>query len=294
VAVPARRRSRPAVLLAALRPKEWIKNAFVLAPIMFAGRLDHGGAVRDSIVMTLAFCAVSSAGYLFNDVRDVEEDRAHPVKRHRPIASGELAPSRAIALAVVLALAALGAAAPVGVDAAGVVLAYAAATAAYSIVLKHEVILDVMTIAGLFLLRVLAGSLAAGVKPSQWLLFCTGMLALFLGFTKRRQEAVSEPRHERPTRVVLEHYSLPFLDQMVSLVTAAALISYGIYAINSPLIGGRMLLTTPIVLYGLFRYLYLIYSRNERRDIAALVTSDRGLIGALVAYAAMVLALLYI
>ncbi|HEV3227839.1 MAG TPA: decaprenyl-phosphate phosphoribosyltransferase [Solirubrobacteraceae bacterium] len=289
-----RTRSSAAVLVAALRPKEWIKNVFVLAPVLFAGRLDHGGAVRDSIVMTLAFCAISSAGYLVNDILDVEEDRAHPVKRYRPIASGELSPSVALLMAGALGLAAIGSALTVGLDAAGVVLAYAAATAAYSILLKHEVILDVMTIAGLFLLRVLAGSLAAGVKPSQWLLFCTGMLALFLGFTKRRQEAVSESRHERPTRVVLEHYTLPFLDQMVSLVTAAALISYGIYAINSPLIGGRMLLTTPIVLYGLFRYLYLIYARGEQRDIAALVTSDRGLIGAVAAYAAMVLLLLYV
>jgi 4-hydroxybenzoate polyprenyltransferase len=282
------------VLLAALRPAEWIKNGFVLAPVLFAGRLDHGGAVRDSIITTLAFCAISSAGYLVNDILDAEEDRAHPVKRYRPIASGELSPRLALIVAAVLGLAAIGAGVTVGLDVAGVVLAYAAATAAYSLVIKHEVILDVMTIAGLFLLRVLAGGLAAGVKPSQWLLFCTGMLALFLGFTKRRQEAVSEARHERPTRVVLEHYSLPFLDQMVSLVTAAALISYGIYAINSPLIGGRMLLTTPIVLYGLFRYLYLIYSREEQRDIAALVTTDRGLIGALVAWAAMVLLLLYV
>ncbi len=151
---------------------------------------------------------------------------------------------------------------------AAIVAGYGVLTVAYSTLLKYLVILDVMAIAGCFLLRVLGGAVAVDVEASEWLLFCTGMLALFLGFTKRRQEAVREDHEGAVTRPVLEHYPLPFLDQMVSLVTAAALLSYGIYAIDSPLVGGRMLATTPIVLYGLFRYLYLIYAREDQRDAA--------------------------
>jgi 4-hydroxybenzoate polyprenyltransferase len=281
-------------VIVALRPAEWVKNLFVLAPLLFGAQLDNGTAVANAALAMVAFCAISSAGYLVNDALDVEFDRRHPDKRNRPIARGELSVGLAIAIAIVLAAAGIGIAAAVELEVAAIVAGYGVLTLAYSLLLKHLVILDVMAIAGCFLLRVLGGAVAVDVEASEWLLFCTGMLALFLGFTKRRQEAVREDREGAMTRAVLEHYPLPFLDQMVSLVTAAAVLSYGIYAIDSPLVGGRMLATTPIVLYGLFRYLYLIYAREDQRDAAGLVRSDPGIQAALVAWAATVGVLLYV
>src|SRR6185295_1011439 len=175
----------------------------------------------------------------------------------------------------------------------------------YSLVLKRLVILDVMTIASLFLLRVVGGAVAVEAEASEWLLLCTAMLALFLGFTKRRQEAMSEQSvaasssaataaRSPVTRPVLEHYSLAFLDQMVAMVTAAAIMSYAIYAVNSPLIGTRMLATAPSVLYGIFRYLYLIYDRGDTRSTSAILTQDPGMIFAAVTWVGAALAMLYI
>jgi 4-hydroxybenzoate polyprenyltransferase len=168
------------------------------------------------------------------------------------------------------------------------VLAYGVGTTLYSYVLKHEVILDVMTIAGLFVLRVLAGAVAVGADASAFLLLCTGMVALFLGFTKRRQEATSELHSGTSSRPVLEHYSIPFLDQMVAMVTASTVMSYAIYAVNSPLIGSKMLGTLPPVIYGIFRYLYLIYDRKDTRSTDEILLDDYGMIGAAVTWVASV------
>jgi 4-hydroxybenzoate polyprenyltransferase len=196
---------------------------------------------------------------------------------------------------VVLAVVALaGSAVLVGLDVGGIVLAYAAGTTLYSYVLKHEVILDVMTIAGLFVLRVLAGTIAVNADASSYLLLCTGMVALFLGFTKRRQEATSELHAGTTTRPVLEHYSIPFLDQMVAMVTAATVMSYAIYAVNSPNIGAKMLATLPPVIYGIFRYLYLIYDRKDTRSTDEILLEDYGMIGAGVTWVAAVIILLAI
>jgi 4-hydroxybenzoate polyprenyltransferase len=293
-AEPTRTRGLLHAIVVALRPIEWVKNLFVLAPLLFGAQLDNASALRNAAATLIAFCAVSSAGYLVNDLVDVELDRRHPVKRKRPIASGELPVPIAIAVAVLLGVTGIAIAVAVEPEVAAVVGGYCVLTIAYSTLLKHVVILDVMAIAGCFLMRVLAGAIAVDVQASEWLLFCTGMLALFLGFTKRRQEAKREDLEGASTRPVLEHYPLPFLDQMVSLVTAAALLSYGIYAIDSPLVGGRMLATTPIVLYGLFRYLYLIYAREDQRDAARLVASDPGIQAALVVWAVTVGVLLYV
>ena len=280
----------------------------MFAGLLFSGKLDEGAQVLDATAAFAAFCAISSAGYLFNDLRDAAHDRQHPEKRLRPIASGEL--SVGVARVSAAALAAIGVAIGligVSVELAGVVALYGVITAAYSLILKQLVILDVMTIASLFLLRVVAGAVAVEAHASEWLLLCTAMLALFLGFTKRRQEAMSEESmpaassSETPgaagsqvTRPVLEHYSLAFLDQMVAMVTAAAIISYAIYAVNSPLIGSRMLATAPSVLYGIFRYLYLIYDRRDTRSTSAILIEDPGMIFAGVSWIGTALAMLYI
>ncbi len=314
-------RSKPLALLVAMRPQEWIKNLLVFAGLLFSGKLDEGPQVLDATATFAAFCAISSAGYLFNDLRDAVHDRHHPEKRLRPIASGAL--PAVVAWVSAVALAAIGVAvALIGVSAevAGVVALYGVITAAYSLILKQLVILDVMTIASLFCLRVVAGAVAVEAHASEWLLLCTAMLALFLGFTKRRQEAMSEAMSVEPgpassgtepdatghsakpnaeagsrmTRPVLEHYSLAFLDQMVAMVTAAAIMSYAIYAVNSPLIGSRMLATVPSVLYGIFRYLYLIYDRNDTRSTSAILIQDPGMIFAGISWVGAALVMLYV
>jgi 4-hydroxybenzoate polyprenyltransferase len=291
-----RRRNLIHAAIVSLRPQEWVKNLLVFAGLLFSAKFKDVDAVAAATVTFAAFCMVASAGYLVNDVHDVAEDRQHPKKRFRPIAAGELPVPTAIGLAVVLFVAALvGSTLLEGLEVGGLVLAYAVGTTLYSYVLKHEVILDVMTIAGLFVLRVLAGAIAVDADASAFLLLCTGMVALFLGFTKRRQEATSELHAGTKSRPVLEHYSIPFLDQMVSMVTAGTVISYAIYAVNSPLIGSKMLATLPPVIYGIFRYLYLIYDRNDTRSTDAILLEDYGMIGAAAVWvvSAVVLLLVY-
>jgi 4-hydroxybenzoate polyprenyltransferase len=281
-------------LIRALRPSEWIKNLLVFAGVLFSGRLDTGDAIVDSVLTFVAFCAIASSGYLFNDIRDRELDRSHPEKRDRPIASGVVSTGTAGGLAVVLAAAAIALGFAVKSEVAGFVALYGVITGAYSLGLKRLVIIDVMTISSLFILRVVAGAVAVGAHASEFLLICTGMLALFLGFTKRRQEAMLEEQDEAETRPVLEHYSLPFLDQMIAMVTASAILSYVIYAVDSPRIGSKMLATAPSVLYGIFRYLYLIYDRRDTRSTAAILTEDPGMIFAGITWVGAALAMLYV
>jgi 4-hydroxybenzoate polyprenyltransferase len=174
------------------------------------------------------------------------------------------------------------------------VVGYGIAQMAYSLGLKQIVIVDVMTLAGLFILRVAAGASAVEAHASEWLLLCTGMIALFLGFTKRRQEAVSELHQGTSSRPVLEHYSLPFLDQMVALVTTGTVITYSIYAVNSPIIGNKMMWTIPPMVYGIFRYLYLIYDRADDRSTAAIVAEDKGMILGGASFVVVAFLLLYV
>jgi len=292
---PAPRRGFARAVIVAMRPQEWVKNLLVFAGLLFSGKFDELDAIGAAAITFAAFCAVASAGYLVNDAHDVELDRQHPKKRRRPIPAGELAIPTALAIAAVLVVGGL-AAATIAVEplVGGLVLAYGLGTTLYSYLLKQEVILDVMTIAGLFVLRVLAGAVAVEADASAYLLLCTGMVALFLGFTKRRQEATSELHSGTETRPVLEHYSIPFLDQMVAMVTAATVMSYAIYCVNSPLIGAKMLATLPPVVYGIFRYLYLIYDRKDSRSTDAILLEDYGMIGAGAVWAASAVALLAI
>jgi 4-hydroxybenzoate polyprenyltransferase len=291
--VPARRSPAQAVLKE-MRPHEWIKNSLVYAGVLFSGQFSDAGALGQATVAFVAFCLVSSAGYFVNDLLDVELDRKHPKKRFRPIAAGEISESAARSWAAGLTFVALALAFAVNWQVGLIVVGYGAAQVAYSLGLKQIVIVDVMTIAGLFILRVVAGAVAVDAHASEWLLLCTGMLAMFLGFTKRRQEAVSELHEGTSTRPVLEHYSLPFLDQIVSLVTTGTVISYAIYTVNSPLIGSEMMFTIPPVIYGIFRYLYLIYDRSDDRSTAAIVAEDKGIIAAGAVFAITAFLLLYV
>jgi 4-hydroxybenzoate polyprenyltransferase len=277
------------------RPQEWIKNVFVFAGLLFSGKFNDGGAVVEATLAFVAFCGISSAGYYVNDLVDVELDRKHPKKRFRPLAARELSEGAAKTIAPLLAIGAIALAfATVNWVVGLMVVGYGVAQVAYSLGLKQIVIVDVMVLAGLFILRVAAGASAVDAQASEWLLLCTGMLALFLGVTKRRQEAVSELHQGTSSRPVLEHYSLPFLDQMVALVTTGTVISYAIYAVDSPLIGNQMMWTIPPALYCIFRYLYLIYDRADDRSTAAIVAGDKPLIAGALSFAAVAFLLLYV
>jgi 4-hydroxybenzoate polyprenyltransferase len=277
------------------RPKEWIKNVFVFAGLLFSGKFNQPHEVLEAFITFVSFCLISSAGYFVNDLIDVELDRKHPKKRYRPLAARELSVATAKLIAPALAVVAIAIAfAAVNWQVGLMVVGYGIAQVAYSLGLKQIVIIDVMTLAGLFILRVAAGASAVDAHASEWLILCTGMLAAFLGFTKRRQEAVSELHEGTSTRPVLEHYSLPFLDQMVSLVTTGTVLSYAIYTVNSPLIGSQMMLTIPPVVYGIFRYLYLIYDRSDDRSMAQIVAGDRGIQAAGASYALIAFLLLYV
>ena len=276
------------------RPKEWIKNVFVFAGLLFSGKFNQSHDVLEAFVTFIAFCLISSAGYFVNHLLAVDLDRKHPKKRYRPLAARELSESAAKAIAPGLALVAIAIAFTVNWQVGLMVIGYGIAQVAYSLGLKQIVIIDVMTLAGLFILRVAAGASAVEAHASEWLILCTGMLAAFLGFTKRRQEAVSELHEGTSTRPVLEHYSLPFLDQMVSMVTTGTVISYAIYTVNSPIIGSKMMLTIPPVVYGIFRYLYLIYDRNDDRSMSGIIAGDRGIQAAGAAFAIIAFLLLYV
>jgi 4-hydroxybenzoate polyprenyltransferase len=277
------------------RPQEWIKNLFVFAGLLFSGKFNQPHDVLEASLTFAAFCCISSAGYFVNDLLDIELDRQHPRKRFRPLAAGELSERTAMTIAPALASVAIAIAfAAVNWEVGLMVVGYGVAQMAYSLGLKQIVIVDVMIIAGLFILRVAAGASAVDAHASEWLLLCTGMFALFLGVTKRRQEAVSELHQGTSSRPVLEHYSLPFLDQMVAMVTTGTVISYSIYAVNSPIIGNEMMWTIPPVIYCIFRYLYLIYDRADDRSTAAIVAEDRPLITGVAAFALIAFALLYI
>jgi 4-hydroxybenzoate polyprenyltransferase len=288
------RRSPPRAAIKTGRPKEWIKNVFVFAGLLFSGEFTDLDAITAATITFVAFCLISSAGYFLNDLIDVELDRKHPKKRFRPLAARELSEAAAKAIAPVIAVVGVGIGFLVSWEVGLMVVGYGVAQVAYSLGLKQIVIIDVMTLAGLFILRVAAGAEAVDAHASEWLILCTGMLAAFLGFTKRRQEAVSELHEGTSTRPVLEHYSLPFLDQMVSLVTTGTVISYAIYTVNSPLIGSQMMLTIPPVVYGIFRYLYLIYDRSDDRSMAQIVAGDRGIQAAGAAFAIIAFLLLYV
>ncbi len=265
-------------LIRSLRPHQWVKNGFVLAPLVFGRELTDPASLGRAGLAFAAFCAASSAVYLVNDVRDREEDRRHPLKSRRPIASGILPVGVAgIAAAVLLATAA-ALALLAGPAVAGVLALYALLNLLYSAGLKHVVILDVMIVAVGFVLRVLAGGLAVGVRVSSWLLLCTIFLALFLAFSKRRHEIVLLADGAAGQRRVLDQYSPAFLDQMINVVTASSVVSYALYAV-SPETSQRyhsewLVYTLPLVLFGIFRYLYLIYQAPAEKNPTEAILAD--------------------
>src|SRR6476619_3012586 len=222
------RRSPARAAFVAMRPRQWTKNLLLFAGIVFAAKLGDPGRCVDAVIAFAAYCAASSAAYLVNDVRDVTSDRLHPVKRSRPIARGELAPGAALALSAALAVLALALAAALGPVSLVCMVAFAALQAAYSLRLKTIELVDVLAIAGLFVLRAAAGAIAVDVRISQWLLLCTFLLALFLALAKRRAELGLEGPSARP---VLSGYAPALVDQLLAIVAAATIGAYSAYAL---------------------------------------------------------------
>jgi 4-hydroxybenzoate polyprenyltransferase len=295
--VTARRSSTWALLASSLRPGQWTKNLLLFVGLIFGGRLLDPDAIAAALLAFAIFCALSGAGYLFNDVWDRDADRRHPLKQGRPISSGELRSSTAMIAASALAASAIGGAALIAPSLALVAAAYALLLMLYSVLLKHIVILDVLTIAGGFVLRAIAGAVAVGVPFSAWLLVCTTLLALFLALSKRRHELVLLGDSAVDHRRILIEYSPYLLDQMIAVVTASTVIAYTVYAISPETAGRlgtpRLGLTIPFVLYGIFRYLYLVHHKRAGGSPAALLVSDRPLLACVGLWIATVAVLLY-
>jgi 4-hydroxybenzoate polyprenyltransferase len=224
------------------------------------------------------FCLISSSVYLLNDIRDREQDRVHPEKRKRPLAAGDITVKTALGMMTMLLLLAVAGGAILNNKLALVLFVYWLVNLLYSALLKNQVILDVFSIAVGFLLRVVGGAVAISVEISHWLVICSTLLALFLGFCKRRHELVLLGQNGADHRRVLVHYSVAFLDMMIAIVTASTVMSYALYTVSEETIlrfaTDKLLLTMPFVLYGIFRYLYLVYHENRGGDPTQLILSD--------------------
>jgi 4-hydroxybenzoate polyprenyltransferase len=285
------------LLLVSLRPEQWTKNLLVLAGVVFGGRLLEPAAVAIALAAFAIFCSLSGAVYLFNDVADREADQNHPLKRERPIASGQLSATSAVTAGVVLGMAGVATAFSIGTQFGIVAAAYLAAQVLYSCGLKHVVIVDVLMIAAGFVLRAIAGAVAVNVPIGHWLLVCTTLLALFLALSKRRHELTLLAEGATDHRRILEEYSPYLLDQMIGVVTSSTLIAYTVYATSSDTAArlgtAKLGLTIPFVLYGIFRYLYLVHQKSGGGSPAAMLMTDRPLLGCVGLWAASVIILMY-
>ena len=283
-------------LLTSMRPEQWTKNLIVFAALIFGQRLFDPAAVGLSLAAFLIFCTLSGVVYLINDITDRESDQRHPYKRHRPIAAGRLQPSAALGWAALMSAAALGAAIWVGPLFAAISATYLILFAGYSRILKHVVILDVLTIAIGFVLRAAAGAAAIAVPMSHWLLVCTILLALFLGLSKRRHELTLLADDASEHRKILEDYSPYLLAQMFGVVTASTLMAYIIYCTSPETIAkfgtDSLVLTIPFPIYGIFRYLYLVHQRGSGNPSEVLLT-DRPLVACIAFWGLSVVAIIY-
>jgi len=268
-------------LIAAMRPRQWSKNVFVLAGIVFAGKLFERPAQLRVLSCFALFCAASSAVYLVNDVVDRATDAHHPLKRLRPIASGRLSPAIAVAASLALAAGALVAAALLNRATLAIIAAYLASSFAYSFWLKHVFLLDVMTVAAGFVLRAVAGAACIDAEISPWLLVCSFLLALFLALGKRRSELVLLGQDATSHRAALGQYSLTLVDSWLTALAAAAIVSYAIYTQSPRTVEHfgttNLLYTVPFVIYALFRYQHHVLRQDAGGDPGNLLVQDRAL-----------------
>ena len=278
-------------MLRSLRPVQWLKNGFVLAPIVFSGRVHDPESWGRSLLAVAAFCAASSATYLVNDVLDRESDRRHPAKRNRPIAAGEISVGLAISVAVLLIAASAAAAFVLGGWFPAVLGAYLVLTLSYSVFLKEAVFVDVLVVAAGFVLRVVGGAVAIEVPISTWLLLCTYLLALYLALGKRRAEIALLGEEAGNHRVVLGHYTLPLVDQAISVVLGATVLAYTLYTVAPDTVdkvgSEGLMATVPVVLYGLFRYLYLLHRHELGGSPTRVLITDMPLLACVVLWIAV-------
>lgn len=262
----------------ALRIYQWPKNLVVFAALVFAQEMDDPTQVLRTIAAFITFCMASSAMYLANDLHDLEGDRLHPEKRHRPLASGAMSISTAVVLIVGLGAAALVSAWVIHVDFLLALGAYIVLNLAYSFALKHMIILDVLAIAVGFVIRAMAGALAIDVAFSNWLVVCTLFLALFLAIGKRRNEIDLMEADAGTHRAVLSQYTVAYLDSLIIIVAAATLLSYAIYTCSPEVVDrlgtDKLYLTVPFVVFGLFRYLHLVHHHMGGGDPSRVLLKD--------------------
>ncbi|MCX7682523.1 MAG: decaprenyl-phosphate phosphoribosyltransferase [Anaerolineae bacterium] len=284
-------------LLKTMRPKQWIKNLVIFAPLVFDVKLLQPRYLIPTVAGFVLLCLISGAVYLINDVADIENDRRHPVKRRRPLASGELSVGVAIAAAALIIVIALAGGFLLHPLFGAILSAYFLLHLAYSLWLKHIVIIDVMAIATGFLLRVAAGvPLVEAERFSPWLYICMMLLALLIGFGKRRHELVLLEENANTHRKSLEEYNVPLLDHVISIVTASTIVSYAFYTFSAPNLPANhtMMLTIPFVLYGIFRYLYLVHVKGMGGAPEEIALSDRPLQISFLLWGLSVVLVLYI
>ena len=278
------RRSTAAAVLVAMRPRQWTKNLLLFAGLIFAAELGDPTKALQAVTAFVAYCAASSAAYLANDVRDVEADRAHPVKRFRPIARGEVSETAALVLAAALLTLAVALTAVLGWASLGFLAAFVALQGAYTLALKHTALVDVLVVSGLFVVRAAAGAAAVDVRISPWLLLCTGLLALFLALGKRHGELVLVGGEATPTRPVLEGYSLALVDQLLTVVAASSIIAYSLYTFTAR-DSDALMVTIPFVIFGVFRYLLLLHRGQAGEEPENVLVRDLPILACVAAWA---------
>lgn len=266
-------------LLQTMRPKQWTKNFFIFAALVFDHKLFQPEAFARTLAGFVLLCALSSLVYLVNDLADMDRDRQHPKKRHRPLASGKLKPNVAIAAVLLLLVVAAPLSFLLHWQFGLMAVIYLASNLLYSFWLKNVVLIDVLIVALGYLLRVSAGAVLVASAISPWLYICMTLLALFIGFGKRRGELLLVGSEPGNTRKVLEEYTLPFLDELINLVATATIVTYSFYTFSAENLpeNHAMMFTIPFVLYGVFRYLYLIHIKGEGGAPDELVMVDRPL-----------------
>jgi 4-hydroxybenzoate polyprenyltransferase len=286
-------------MIKSARPKQWIKNFFILAPLIFSQNLFEIPLLIKSVTAFAAFCLLSSSLYILNDIRDLEEDKHHPLKSKRPLASGKINKSQAwMAFSVLFVLSVAISFLFLNQEFMFAALIYVILQFSYSFGLKHVIILDVFIIAAGFIIRVIAGGFAINVQISQWLLICTLLLALFLALSKRRHEIVLLGEDAINHRPILKEYSPYLLDQMIAVVTASTVIAYCLYTISEETVSKfgstELIYTVPFVLYGVFRYLYLIHRKAQGGTPETLIIKDKPLLLDLFLWIASAVFILYL
>jgi 4-hydroxybenzoate polyprenyltransferase len=297
-ASPASRAAAIPALLRTMRLKQWTKNLFVLSPLLFSHHFFESNVFIRAVAAFLMFSLTASSVYIMNDVVDAKKDREHPVKRLRPVASGQLPVPFAVTGMLVVLGCALACSFYLNRYLFFILAGYFLLNIVYTLWLKEAVIIDVMTIAASFLLRIIAGAFAISVPISEWLLICASLLALFLGFSKRRHELTLLEGNATVHRPVLQEYNTYFLDQMISLVTASALICYILYTVSDDTVAKfgskNLLFTSPFVLYGFFRYLYLVHQKKTGGDPTSELLTDKPLLFSVFLWGAAVLLVIYL